>query len=384
METSIYANLLPIFQASQNVQPDKLVTQIQKCIIPINLQNALCEAVLGDNRSLNTWVFTEGLKINQCIAWIAPVHSEQPSYVWMIGEQNKVSIKVHKWFTKARSTLANDPLLKQTLISPPLLFVDTYAVSNLNPSAFGYEDEFAIFQVGYKNIPTEVTDLDQRMIINARLAIKKRKVALDRMLEVSLIDEVTKSCFLDNLEIFAVIHNEGHNQGHFVGAWPFDEKVKKKCIQYEAVEEFRSCLASIIFVEHLPLTQSQKDSYALSVFATRFFGFGFEAFCLKIQRRETIREITVGLMCFEWLLSRNAITIDKQLRLVIKAEKIRHALIDAYRLIFEQEVSMSKYIQNDLKIMARYWYRIAFPDSKYSQTAKRVYNNIQEVFLKTA
>lgn len=383
MKTSIYSDLLLTFQSAQNVQPNQLVKHLQKCRIPKHLQNALCDAVLGDNRPLNNWIFTEGLKFNQCIAWIAPVNSKQPAYVWMMGEQNQVSTQVHKWFSEARSILATDPLLKQSLLSPPLLFVDTYAVSNLTSSIFGYEDEFAIFQVGYKNTPTETTDLDQRMIINAGLAIKKRKMALDRMQEISFLDEATKSCLLEKLEFFAVIHNEGHNQGHFVGAWPFDEKVKKKCIQYEAVEEFRSCLASVVFAEHLPLTQNQKDIYALSVFVTRFFGFGYEAFCLKEQRRETIREITVGLLFFEWLLSRNAIMIDKQQNLVVEVEKIRPALIDAYKLIFEQELSMSKYGQNDLKATARSWYQIAFPDSQYSQTAKSVYDHLQEVSMKT-
>lgn len=382
MKTSIYTDLLLTFRAAQNVQPDQLVKQIQQCCLPKHLQSALCDAVLGDNRPLNNWVFTEGLKINQCIAWIAPVNSEQLAYVWMIGEQNQASIHVHKWFAEARSALATDPLLKQSLVSPPLLFVDTYAVSSSTPSAFGYEDEFAIFQVGYKNTPTEVTDLNQRMIINAGIAIKKRKMALDRMKEISYLDEITKSCLLENLEFFAVMHNEGHNQGHFVGAWPFDEKVKKKCIQYEAVEEFRSCLASVVFAEHLPLTQAQKDSYALSVFMTRFFGFGFEAFCLEVQRRETIREITVGLLFFEWLLFCNAIMIDQRQNLVVKIDKIRPALIDAYKLIFEQEVSMNRCGQNDLKAVARYWYQLAFPNSQYSQIARNVYDHMRGICLK--
>lgn len=101
MRTNIYTDLLALFQTAQNVQPDQLVKQIQQCCIPKHLQSALCDAVLGDNRPLNNWVFTEGLKINQCIAWIAPVNSEQPAVICVVGEHSlNQAGELYDFFTK--------------------------------------------------------------------------------------------------------------------------------------------------------------------------------------------------------------------------------------------------------------------------------------------
>lgn len=373
---SVYLDLLNVFRDSQNKSPDLLVREINSCDIPSLLKKSLQEAINGDNRPLNNWLFSSGLEIRQCIAWIAPIKSETPKYVWMIGWQNETSILVHELSHKARVLTKKDPFILQSIYTPNLLFVDTEEVSTVSVGGLNYEDEFAIFQVGYKDTPVEVFDVDQRMVINTSFAVQKRKAAFKRFKSVCLvIDEDIVTCLEENLELFAIVHNEYHNQGHFLGAWPFDENIKKKCVLYEAVEEFRACLASIALIEHLPWNDKTKDAYALSVFMTRFFGFGYEAFKLSNKRREIIREITVGLMFFEWLVNEEVITTDKSSKLWVNLKRIRFSLLNAYKTIFKQEAGLTNRNHSSLENLAKVWYRLAFPGGEYTNLAKNVYTS---------
>jgi hypothetical protein len=383
-KSATYADLLTVIRSAQGKSVSELSGAIMGCEIPEQLKVSVCAAIEGDNRSLNNWLFTEGLMPNQCIVWIAPIRSDTPRYVWMVSEQNKTSIKIHGWFREVRPALAEDQLLLQEKITPSLLFVDTLEVSGVSIGELHYEDEFAVFQVGYKDTPVEVSDLDQKMIINTAFALRKRHEALVRMEWLGWLDDEYVGGLRTDLEAFTIIHNEGHNQGHFVGAWPFEERIKKKCLLYEAVEEFRACLASIALAEHLPLTDKRKNNYALSVFISRFLGFGFDAYCLEKQRRETAREITVGLMFFEWLVKKRAIKLDSPNGVSVNANEVKLVLLEAYRLIFVQETSLRRDGQDDLKRVARFWYQQAFPGGTYSHEAKNVYNALREASTKTA
>jgi hypothetical protein len=378
-KTELYFDLLAVFKSAQGKSISNLSFEVSRCNILEQLKFAVGMAISGDNRPLNKWLFTEGFIPGQCIAWIAPIRSDVPKYVWMLGKQNQASIQVHRWFEEVRTALFIDPLLAQEQITPKLLFVDTFEVSTVSIDGLRYEDEFAVFQVGYKNVPVEVSDLEQKMVINSTRALHKRQEAFTRMNNLGWTNDETLSELYSDLETFSVIHNEGHNQGHFVGAWPFDEMVKKKCLLYEAVEEFRACLATIIMAEHLPLTETQKNNYALSVFMSRFLGFGFEAFCLNTQRRETAREITVGLMFFEWLVLKEVISLNELGKKSINIAQVRPALFEAYSLIFTQESGLSRNNQDGLKDIARFWYQLAFPGGEYSQKAKIVYNLMRGV-----
>jgi nicotinamide riboside kinase len=382
MNSSItYVDLLTVFRSAQGKNVAELSGAVLGCNVPEQLRISLCAAIAGDNRPLNHWLFTGGLVPDQCIAWIAPIRSDVPRYVWMVGRQNKTSIQVHEWFKMARGDLSKDQWLVQEKITPSLLFVDTDEVSTVSVGDLQYEDEFAVFQVGYKDTPVEVSDLDQKMVINTAFALRKRQESLTRMEWLNWLEGEFATDIKADLEAFAIIHNEGHNQGHFVGAWPFEERIKKKCLMYEAVEEFRACLASIAMTEHLPLTDVQKNNYALCVFMSRFLGFGFEAYCLEKQRRETAREITVGLMFFEWLIKKGVIRFDLGGE-SISGEKVRLALLEAYRLIFVQETGLRRSDHDGLKQLARFWYQLAFPGGTYSQEVKNVYNALREASAK--
>lgn len=333
----------------------------------------------GDNRPLNTWLFSEGFNRGQCLAWIAPVKDENSyKYAWMIGWPNDTALDVQDWFRNSRGLTKFNPLLLQEFVTPELLFVDTYKVSKISFDEFAYEDEFAIFQLGYKNAPVEVGDANQRMVINTNFAVEKRLSALCRL---DFISETSRnrdiiSCIKDNLELFSVLHSEGHNQGHFVGAWPLLDKVKSKAVIYEAVEEFKACLASVVFVEHMPISEQKKTAFAVCVFMSRFLGYGYSAYKLTSHRRETVREITVGLMFFEWLIHDKVICVGKSGKIDFDAADLKTSLVDAYEKIFNQENNVKERSYEELNLIARYWYGLAFPRQDYSYCAKKVYNTL--------
>lgn len=374
--TTPFQNLLQVLRNGASEEPSKLVTKINQCELDPLLDTALCCAVMGDNRPLNRWLFDQGMWPGQTIAWIAPIKAAHYKYVWMIGHQTKSAQLAHTWFADNRALIKEDPLLQQEQISPPLLFVDTVALSKVGKDDLGHDDEFAIFQTGYSDAPSEVSDLEQRMVINTSYAVEKRLSALNRL--SSLVTEKNSDvllCIRENIELFSILHNEGHNQGHFVGAWPHEDSVKKKCVMYEGVEEFRACLGAILLAEHLPMSELQKDAFAMSVFMSRFFGFGYDAFTLKSQRRETVREITVGLMFFEWYAKSGVIRMNDS-GFEVDFKQLRFASRKAFAAIYVAEAAVSEYGQDALKQIALPWYQLAFPSKAYSPLAKKVYNSL--------
>lgn len=380
VQQKIFGDLLEVFDLGQGQDPVSLSKNVDLCDIPLDLKSALIKAINGDNRPLNGWLFSEGFCKEQCIAWIAPVKdSTSYKYAWMIGWPNKTSLEVQGWFRDIRSMTKSDSLLLQEHITPELLFVDTHKVSKTNFDEFAYEDEFAIFQLGYKNAPVEVGDFDQRMVINTRFAVKKRLSALQNIdfICYSNRNKDIISCIKNNLELFSILHSEGHNQGHFVGAWPLLDRVKRKTVLYEAIEEFKACLASVVFVEYMPMVNSEKTAFAVSVFMSRFLGYGYDAYKLKHHRRETVREITVGLMFFEWLVYDNVVHVYESGKIDFDGDNLKTSLIKAYRKIFNQEHNVKERNYGELKTIAKYWYKLAFPMQEYSLNAKKVYNALR-------
>ncbi len=373
-----FKKLAELWRNSTGVPGDELAAKMAQLPIETPLSQALQTAVQGDNRPLNTWLFEQGAYPSRPVAWIAPVSSAGHRYVWMVGETNATAVKMHSWFVNARKRTRNDALLQQKLIPPPLLFVNPAEVSKVTTNEAGLEDEFAIFQVGYKNAVTEVSDLEQRMVINSRLSVSKRREALLRLRYLCPADDAVLQVLEANIELFSLLHNEGHNQGHFVGAWPHDE-VYKKTILYEAVEEFRACLAAILLAEHLPLSEIERTAFSVSVLMTRFLGFGFESYCLTTQRRETVREITVGLFFFEWLLDRGVLKVEtsgQRVRLSIDYGNMRAALILAFHEIYNREATVLERNEDALVAIATDWYKLGFPGATYSQSALSVYNDL--------
>jgi hypothetical protein len=368
-----------ILQKSAGKTTALLAEEISATVTNPKTKAALIRALHGDNRPLNSLLYRAGESPESNLIWVAPIKAEIPRYVWMLGKTNRLSVRVHGWFNLVREALRSDSLLQQHLISPPLLFVDATAISSVTLNELQGEDEFAIFQTGYEEAPDEVSDLDQRMVMNMKYSITKRTVAQERMERLFDPESALVKCCRENLELFAILHNEGHNQGHFVGSWPHEDVVKKHTVLYEAVEEFRACVAAVLLAQHLPLTKLQKQAFALSVFATRCLGFGYDAYFLSEQRRETAREIAVGLFFLEWLVKEGVVyESTPKGTYEIREGLILEAFIYAFAAINEEEKLLSHSDADGLREIAIGWYQFAFPGGDYSQTAKSLYNQIQE------
>jgi hypothetical protein len=369
-----------IFKNSESKEPAELTRGFRSCGLEEQLLDSLTQAVHGDNRPLNTWLFNQAQTWGAWLAWIAPVRSRSTRYAWMIGSQTASAQEVFSLYDDAKKKLIEHPLIKQGLLPPPLLFVTPTDVSGTQTREGKYEeDEFAIFQVGYRDSPVEVGDLEQRMIINTTNVVSRRALALHRLQMVTGTSNAHMELHLRNLIRNTLIHTEGHNRGHFVGAWVYEDNLKKNCVLYEAVEELRACLASVMFVEMMGLSDEEKDAYAFSVFTTRFLGYGYDAYNLKIHRRETVREITVGAFFFEWLLKERAIGVSSngnQVCLGVDEGLVRKSLIKAYTSIHKAESALTFGDTEGLRSIGREWYNMAFPNRQYSSELLRVYNQI--------
>jgi hypothetical protein len=376
-------NFIQLMTNAHQYPLDKLQEAIRQLGLTDDLMVALVEAIAGDNRKINTWIFERTPLKDAPIVWAAPIRSIEQPYAWMVGFHSSQAEYALGLLNNAEAITASDPLLRHTAVPPPLLFVAPLVVSSAKDYRNGADkpDEFAIFQVGYKNSPTEVSDLEQRMIINSTHLSTKRATSLDRLRMVLQEDGPLLPIVEHRLELFGILHSEGHNRGHFVGSWPFEDIIKKNCILYEAVEEFRACLASVLLVEKTDLSEIEKDAFALSVFMTRFFGYGYEAFRLKDHRRETVREITVGLLFFEWLLHDSVLSvikIDEKPQLQFQFKSLRSSFKKAFEKIDHDEAQLVHDDSEGLRKIAREWYGRAYPNGYYSQNSLSVLNYLCE------
>lgn len=374
-------DLLSLIKRADTLEPSRLVHELGSLQLDDTLVLALIEAVKGDNHLINDWLFSRPADYSGPIAWLAPVTLEGSTrFAWMIGHQSTLTPDLRQRFAAAASAATEDPLLQQCLVPSPLLFVHPVEVS-----VFGgrdqrkdtNQDEFAIFQTNYRADKPELSDFEQRMVVNADYLVNYRQRVLARARLLSGFKEVLDSVS-ENISLLALIHTEGHNRGHFLGPWPLEDE--KKVTLYQALEEYRACVAGIRLAEHLGLNSQQLDVLAISVLVVRFLGYGFDAYCSPNLQRRTAREITIGLMFFETLLASGAIelvTLDP-VRLKIDPVAIRQTLIGTLRQIHEveaQAVSDGKCVE-PLRELARQWYRKAFPHANYSPAAQSIHNTL--------
>lgn len=377
--TNSWLELLKLFRRIEFMTNEQIISELNQINLETELKQALHLAIKGDNHQINNWLFSRPLCYTKPLPWLAPVLvDKKSSYIWMIGFQNPSSSVVHKKFASVRDRTKNDSLLQQTLLSPPLLFVDPVEISNVNlkhrKSKDG--DEFAIFQTKYKRRNNEFNDLEQRMILNASFLQQTRIRFVQRARSVSAPNNIFQQ-ISDNAMLFSILHTEGHNQGHFTGYWPLD--ATKTSVIYEIVEEYKSCVASIQLASYIDLTPEQLDAFAVSIFISRFFGFGFDAYCLETQRRETVREISVGMMFFHLLLSNKAISLNSKnnyVQIELNASAVRKTLLNSLVKINNEERLAKQSGKEALKEIAKWWYNLAFPGGSYSYESLSIYQQL--------
>lgn len=369
-----WLSLLNVFREADQLSEDHLTHKIETLSLEKKLQECLIQAVRGDNRPLNQWLFSKAFERDELLAWIAPVIIEGGKrHAWMIGKQSELMPEVERRFIVARKKAATDSLLLQRDIPPPLLFIRPLAVSKFDGRTSSTTNEFAIFQTGYRKAPVEIDDFHQRMVMNCDYLTAYRQKTLERARQVIRNHEVVHRTEA-LLPLFSLIHSEGHNQGHFLGPWPYHEG--KECVLGEALEEYRACLAAIRLAKHLGLSEEHLNDFAVSVFIVRFLGYGFDAFCLQQQKKETAREISVGLMFFETLVAHNAVHVSRGKITIPSAGYLHDCLVDTLKEIHDAERTARKGGIESLRALATHWYTVAFPDRNYSTAALEVYRTM--------
>ncbi len=374
-----WERLRSLLRMANHLSQEELKERIRALSLAPQIRSALSMAVDGENRDMNSWLFSHSSQDQSPLVWLAPVIGKGGAtrYAWMIGFQSPLAPDVSASFERASKGAQSDPLLLQRICPPPLLFVDPLEVSQTSLRADGVVDydEFAIFQTNYKAKRSEVPDSEQHMVLNANYVTEYRRKVLRRAFSVMEFQDM--SALDQEISFLSLIHTEGHNRGHFLGPWPLDSD--KNIVLYEALEEFRACIVAIRLAEHMGLMEKTLDLLATSVFLTRFLGYGFDAYCLSEQRRRTVREITVGLMFFETLRRSGAIEFNEGENLPpqIYPNLIRKTLLHSLKEIHEAEKEANRNTDH-LRKLARHWYGVAFPNRNYSREAIAVYQLLSE------
>ncbi len=269
---------------------------------------------LTDSNSLNKWMFGLPPTYSNLVIWIAPVvYNDSVKYVWMVGHFDSQMIQIRQLIENAYSKFANDDLLKCPKLTPFLLYVSTIATSKWQEAYSGSEEtnDFAIFQVYYGGEEIK-KDVDQLLVMNSTFLTKSILDIRPRLEQVC--DDITleyiESKVFPKLDFLTKLHTELHNIGHFCGDWLLDET--KKCEDYEAIEEYRACLAAVGLSFYLDLDQETRKAFAVLVTITRIFKYGLDAFLNPDKTRQVIREITSAVFFMEDMILNNVIQISQQ------------------------------------------------------------------------
>ncbi|MCP2731366.1 hypothetical protein [Limnofasciculus baicalensis] len=381
-----WLELLNLFRLSDSLKEQVLIQRIKALALPDDLCHALICSIEGNNRIINEYLFDLPVTYQQPVAWIAPVIvNGDKRYAWMIGQVSSEISEVRSRFDRASARVGDDSILMCKHEPKPLMFIEPLALSDFSESAEsnGSEidktvDDFAVFQVGYKGTEGDIEDFDQRLVLNATLLEKNFNTAINRAAKViDGLQEIDNYLLEQQAKLLAMIHAEAHNRGHFAGSWPFDKY--KTCVLHEAVEEFRACLNAIRWTEHLNLTSYQADLFAFSVFAIRFFYYGYRAYVEPIKTHQSIRETSVGLMFFETLNQSRVFCIDPNKKIFhrFKITQVRPALIAAAEKLNQQEFKARSQGTEGLREVGRYWYQLAYPNSNLSPEAQSIYTNLR-------
>lgn len=382
-----WQDLLNLFRLSDSLTEQVLIERIRALALSDDLCHALICSIQGNNRIINEYLFDLSVTYQKPIAWIAPVIiNGNKRYAWMIGQVSSEISEVRSRFDGASARVRDDSILRCDQEPKPLMFIEPLAVSDFSESAQpnGFEtdtivDDFAVFQVGYKEVNGDIADFDQRLVLNATLLEKNFKTAINRAKTVISGLPEADNCLLEQqAKLLAMLHAEAHNRGHFAGSWPFDKY--KTCLLHEAVEEFRACLNAIKWAEYLNLSNHQTNLFAFAVFAVRFFHYGYRAYVDPIKTHQSIRETSVALMFFETLLQSGVLCVDLNEKIFHQFElnQLRLALIAASARLNQQELEAKNKGIDGLREVGRYWYKIAYPNSNISPEAQSIFTHLRD------
>lgn len=356
--------LLDYFKQINSLTIDEAKIKLYEVEIDVSLKNALLQAIEGDSSAMNDWLFST--KENNLV-WLAPVVVDgKKKFAWMIGTRSPYTKEMLEMLSEAHNNTKNDPLLIQKRVTKPLLFIRPQHVSEFA----GWEqrrntdkDEFAIFQTGYNREIDRIDDFDQRLALNVEHLVEYRKKAFNRY------SSITQEDLICNIELYALLHSETHNQGHFVGAWEFGRE--KDSVLYECIEEFKACASGIqILANH---NSFNVTLFAKTVLATRFLGYAYDAFVSGNRRREEAREMTVGGLFFVVGYDCGAITWNGT-EMSVDGKKYLKALR------YELEVIKKVESERSMEALANYsktQYARLYPNKDYHPMMIEIFQKLQ-------
>lgn len=383
-----WQELLNLFRLSDSLTEQVLIQRIEEIDIPQKLRHALIGSIQGNNRIIKEYLFDLPVTERQPVAWIAPVIiNTQKRYAWMIGRISSELSEVRFKFDRASARVRDDSVLMCTHEPTPAIFIEEIAISKFSKSLGSPDSEsskdidvFAIFQVGNKDNKEDIEPFNKQILINTSVIEQNFKNARVRAAKVIQgLREVDYLLLEQQAKLSMIVHIEAHNRGHFAGAWPLD-KPKSSILLHKAVEEFRACLNAIRWLEYLDLTTEQADILAFSVFAIRFFHYGFVAYIDPLKNHRSALQTSVGLMFFETLYQAGVFCIDPNQKILHQFEltKLRPALVAAAQKLNQQELEARSQGPEGLREVARYWYKLAYPNSNLSPEAQSIYTHLRE------
>lgn len=385
-----WQRVLNIFELADEMKDQDLIDEIKSLDLSNGLIDGMITSIKGDTSLINEYLSNLSRTYSDIIAWLAPVKiNNQKRYAWMLGKISSVLADVRYRFEQASVKVCDDPILMCKYEPKPLMFIETIAVSRFKELNLSQDvdnsydpDDFAIFQVGYKNPVKKIDDFEQRLILNSNL-LKNNFYNSLKMASKFIVElrEIDFNFINAKAELLAILHAEGHNRGHFAGAWSFNND--KRCLLHEAVEEFRACLNAIKWSEYLGLNNYEMNILAYGIFAVRFFHFGYRAYINPIKDRQNIREISVGLMFFEVLKQANILQVNPNniFNCHLQLDKVKETLVKTLEILNQQEFEAKEQGFESLREVGTYWYKIAYPNANFSVEAQTIYNKITENFF---
>ncbi|NET58909.1 MAG: hypothetical protein F6K47_23020 [Symploca sp. SIO2E6] len=381
-----WQQVLNTFQLADETKERDLIEKIKSLDLSNELINGIINSIKGDTLLINGYLSNLSPTYSDIVAWLAPVKfNNRKRYAWMIGKISPVLVDIRSRFEQASIKVCEDPILMCKHEPTPVMFIEPIAVSNFarfkfdkNTNTFNQPDDFAIFQVGYKNPAQKINDFEQKLVLNANALESNLKKSITIASKfISELRELDLSTTIDSQAKFlAMLHSEAHNRGHFAGSWPFNDD--KCCLLHEATEEFRACLNAIKWSEYLNLNDDMINIFAFTVFAVRFFYFGYRAYINPVKTSQSIREISVGLMFFEVLHQENVLQVDTDniFNCSLNLSQVQKTLVKAIKILNQQEFEAKSQGLEGLRQVGRYWYKFAYPNANISLAAEKIYSNI--------
>ena len=341
-----------------------------------SLYHVLKNTAEGNPDSMNEWLFSLPPNYTGVIGWLAKVQYLQTErFVWMVGVIDDETALVRDFINNNWYKANANPLLACPRKPPFLLYLKPSAQStwqqNLPQSNEEKIGDFSMFQVDYKGEKLR-DDIDQLMAMNS-IFLCNQVYQIFEAMKMSCSEELLEyfeKNVLPKVGLLSKLHTELHNYGHFIGAFPYDNKTKN-CDEYEAVEEYKACLVAIELVSTLSDDLDLVNSFALLVVCTRIFGYGLRSYLVPEKTVQLVREISVGLFFFEQLKNNGVLKFDKKISIEIPSIRL-----STKKLVQEIDASEAQAKENGNQILVDYavhLYSRSYPNKCLSPELSKLY-----------